>query len=246
MKFNPIFFVVAAFFFLGSCNTKPQPKNKQAAKTENDSIEVVYKPYSGTTDLTEYEIPIRKGTKVKHGIQKRFYRNGSLYSEIPYKNGKRVGTAYTYYPAAPGVKPAVWKEQNYVENKLNGICKRYHDDGTLQAEYEYKNGNPAVGLKEYSKSGKAIKQPTLIISSNRTARGYYVSIRLSNKQKNVDYFIGNLVDGKYLPKGLKKLQVKNGLGEVMVDNSTKNVTLTAVFATRYRNKCIISKTISLQ
>jgi hypothetical protein len=61
----------------------------------------------------------------------------------------------------------------------------------------------------------------------------------------VDYFIGNLVEGKYLPKGLKGLQVKNGLGEVMVGTSEKSVTITAVFTTRYRNKCLLSKTIKL-
>ncbi len=244
MKLNLAFLLVLATFIY-SCNTKPTPSVTEDAKSENDSIDVVLKPYENTKDLVEYEIPILKGTSIKHGIQKRFYRSGSLYSAIPYTNGKRQGTAYTYYLAAEGVKPAVWKEQNYTNNVLNGICKRYHENGTLQAEYDYKNGNPGTGLKEFSQSGKPVKQPALIVSANRTASGYYVSARLSNSHKNVDYFIGNLVEGKYLPKGLKGLQVKNGLGEVMVGTSEKSVTITAVFTTRYRNKCLLSKTIKL-
>jgi len=80
----------------------------------------------------------------------------------------------------------------------------------------------------------------------RTATGYYVTARLSNNKENVDYFIGNLIEGKYLPDGLKGLQVKNGLGEIVVDTSKKKVTITAAYISRYRNRCLVSKTISLQ
>lgn len=244
MNWNLIFLLVF-MIAVSSCTTSPKKSEAEDTKPKNDSTTIVLKPYKNTDDLIEYEIPILNGTSIKHGIQKRFYRNGSLYSEIPYVNGKRIGTAYTYYMAAEGVKPAVWKEQNYAKNVLDGICKRYHEDGTLQAEYEYKNGNPGTGMKEYKQSGKLIAQPTLIVSANRTASGYYISARLSDGRKKVDYFIGNLVEGKYLPKGLKGLQVKNGLGEVMVDASSKSVTITAVYYTRYRNKCLLSKTVKL-
>lgn len=244
MKRN-LFILLVFVLGISSCNTNQKQVNTDEEKAENDSVQIVYKLYENTKDLVEYEIPILKGTSIKHGIQKRYYRSGSLYSAIPYVNGKREGTAYTYYLAAEGVKPAVWKEQNYTNNLLNGICKRYHENGTLQAEYEYKNGNPGTGLKEFSQSGKPINQPTLIATAKRTANGYYISARLSNDLKNVDYFIGKLDEGKYLPKGLKGLQVKNGLGEIMVDTSEKSVTITATFATRYRNKCLLSKTIKL-
>lgn len=86
------------------------------------------------------------GSGIKHGIQKRFYRNGSLYSTIPYRQGKRADTAFTYNLAADGGKSNVWKEQLYKNNHLDGICKRYHADGMLLAEYEYKNGLQRVGL----------------------------------------------------------------------------------------------------
>ena len=240
------FFTVILLFVLASCTTRPKTQDAETVNAEPDSIQIIQKLYKNTTDLIEYEIPVLRGTSMKHGIQKRFYRHGSLYSAIPYDHGMKVGTAYTYYPAAEGVKPVVWKEQSYKKNVLNGACKRYHKDGILQAEYEYKNGNPAIGLKEYSQSGKAIKQLTLILSANRTATGYYVTARLSNNTKKVDFFIGKSVEGKYLPDGLKGLQVKNGLGEIIVDASKKKVTITAVYMSRYRNRCLVSKTINLQ
>lgn len=246
MKTNLCVLICVLALLISCTNSTKKANVEEVAKTAKDSITVVKKPYKDKDDLIEYEIPVRTGTGIKHGIQKRFYRHGSLYSSIPYVNGKRKGTAYTYYSVAAGAKPIVWKEQNYINNKLEGVCKRYHQNGTLQAEYEYKNGNPGIDLKEYSQSGKAIKQPSLILSSNRTATGYYVTARLSNNKEKVNYFAGNLIEGKYLPEGLKGLQVKKGLGEIIVDASKKKVTITAVYTSRYRNKCLVSKTISLQ
>lgn len=240
-----IFFIFGLFFLITACTTQTKKQEAGPLSAEPDSIQIVEKPYKNSK-VIEYEIPILRGTSMKHGIQKRFYTTGSLYSKIPYNHGLKEGIAYTYYRAVAGVKPSVWKEQAYTKNELDGVCKRYHEDGTLQAEYEYKGGKPAVGIKEFTKSGKAIKQPTLFVSANQTATGYYVSARLSKKAANLDFFIGDLDEGKYMPKGLKGLQVKNGLGEIIVEASKKTVTITAVFSTRYRNKCLVSKTIRLQ
>ena len=237
-----LFLVVILF---NSCMNKPKNSTAENNKALNDSIEIIRQPYENSPEVIEYEIPVVKNTRVRHGIQKRYYKHGSLYSTIPYIQGKREGTAFTFYPAITGIKPAVWKEQPYVNNKLDGICRRYHKNGILQAEYEYKNGIPAIGMKEFSESGKPIKLPSLILTQSQTAAGYYISARLSNNSEKVDYFIGSLVEGKYLPKDLKGLQVKKGLGEIIVSSTTKSVTITAVYTTRYRNKCIISKTIKI-
>ena len=100
-------------------------------------------------------------------------------------------------------------------------------------------------MKEYSESGKPVNLPDLLLTKSRIADGYFISARLTNNSQKVDYYIGNLIEGKYLPEGLKGLQVKKGLGEIVVPNTTKSITITAVYITRFRNKCIISKTINL-
>ena len=238
------FLYVFIILLLAACNSEPKKAIQKSNKAKNDSIQIIKKPYKNSTK-TEYEIPVFRGTQMKHGIQKRYYLHGSLYSAIPYDHGQKHGTAYTYYQAGEGVKPKVWKEQPYVNNMLHGICKRYHQDGTLQAEYEYNEGLPAIGLKEYSQSGKPLKQPTLIVTKSRVSDGFYITARLSNKSENVDYLMGELKEGKYIPKGLKPLQVKKGLGEVVVRKTTGRVTITAVHTTRYRNKSLITKTINL-
>jgi hypothetical protein len=243
LKLIVLFFAVC---FLSACSTKSDKNSTAETSSENNGIEIVYRPYKHTTDLIEYEIPVVKGTSIKHGIQKRYNRNGSLYSTIPYLRGMREDTAYTYYMAAEGVDPKVWKEQVYKNDKLNGICKRYHENGVLQAEYEYKNGLPAIGLKEYSTSGKELDQPTLTVTTNKVLSGIYVSAKLSKQMSNVDFYLGDLVEGKYLPEGLKGLQIKNGLGEVIVDEGTESVTISAIYSTRYRNRGIVSRIIRIE
>ncbi len=239
-----LFCLTVLSFIIVSCSSESKKTNPKSDQTQNDSIQVIEKPYKNSTK-TEYEIPVLKGSTMKHGIQKRYYLGGSLYSTIPYDHGLKQGTACTYYQAAPGNEPQVWKEQPYVHNQLSGICKRFHRDGTLQAEYEYKDGLPAVGLKEYSESGKPLSQPSLVVTKSKVNNGYYITARLTDNLEKADYYFGDLKHGKYLPKNLKAMQVKQGLGEIVVYKESGSVTITAVYSTRYRNRGLVSKTIKL-
>ncbi|MDX8339249.1 hypothetical protein SLH46_08665 [Draconibacterium sp. IB214405] len=234
----------ALLLILMACNSTPQKSEEQPASGEDDGIQVVRKPYRNSEQI-EYEIPVVKGTQIKHGIQKRYYLHGSLYSTIPYVAGEKQGVAYTYYKASLEEEPQVWKEQPYENNVLHGVCKRYHQDGALQAEYEYKNGLRAVGLKEYRENGKEIKQPELIVTKYRVAQGYYIAAQLSDNNKNVDYFIGELVEGKYLPAKPKALQVRSGIGEIVLEQTSGKVTITAEYSTRYRNKGVVTASVNL-
>ncbi|HYQ57734.1 MAG TPA: hypothetical protein VEP89_10345 [Draconibacterium sp.] len=236
---------ITIVLFAGSCTPNKQ-KNEQdtATQVEDDGIQVI-KRFFRNSDRIEYEIPVVKGTTIKHGVQKRYYLYGSLYSIIPYVAGKKQGVAYTYYQAALDKEPQVWKEQPYEDDQLNGTCKRYHRDGTLQAEYEYKEGLRAVGLKEFSESGKAIIQPDLLLSKHKIPAGYLIVARLSDDDKNADYYIGELVEGKYMPKNMKGLQNRNGVSETVVKETSGTVTITAEYSTRYRNRGVVSAQIDL-
>ncbi|QGY42572.1 hypothetical protein GM418_02565 [Maribellus comscasis] len=236
--------LITAIFYFGCQNPKPQVEETVNLTPAKEGITIVTRLYENSATAVEYEIPIVKGTSIKHGIQKRYYQHGSLYSEIPYVAGEREGTAYTYYPVNGNAEPVIWKKQSYKKNKLDGICKRYHRDGTLQAEYEYKDGLPAVGLKEYYQSGNQIKHPDLLLKKVKTLENYYITARLSDGSKNVDFFIGNLAEGKYLPENLKGLQVVKGVGEILIPLTTQNVTITAVKFTDYKNRYIVSKSIT--
>ncbi|WP_319502246.1 hypothetical protein [uncultured Draconibacterium sp.] len=234
----------AALLFLLACNSDPKKEVSENKGEESTGLEIIKRPYRNS-DQIEYEISVVKGTAIKHGIQKRYYLHGSLYSAIPYIAGKKQGVAYTYYQAALDREPQVWKEQPYEEDELNGTCKRYHRDGTLQAEYEYKNGLRAVGLKEYTESGKEIEEPKLLLTKHRVATGYLIEARLSEDYDNVDYFIGELTEGKYLPQKMKGLQTRNDVGEIIVSQTSGSVTITAEYSTRYQNRGVVSNSINL-
>jgi antitoxin component YwqK of YwqJK toxin-antitoxin module len=239
-----ITFYLVLITFLSSCFTSGTKKT--AEKTDdNDSIIVVKKTFKTNPKKIEYEISILKGTNKRHGLQKRFYPHGSLYSEIDYLMNKRVGVAKTYYQAFGGKKPQVWKEQPYTNGKLDGTCRRYHKNGQLQAEYVYKMGLPGLGLKEFTNKGVPVKQPKLILSSKKKKGFIEITAKMSNKAKKVKYFAGFLVDGKYVSKNMKELEVKNGVGRLLIPiTATKRFeNITAVASTRFYNKLIVTGTI---
>ena len=242
--------VIVSVFLLSSCLNQGAKRLEQQMKeeAENDSIFVIQKPFANDPARIEYEIPVLKGTNLRHGVQKRYYSHGSLYSEIPYTRNERNGIAYTYYKAFKNEPPAVWKEQPYANGKLNGLCKRYYSSGKLQAEYEFKDGLPAIGLKEYAESGEEISMPVLTAKSNPTSKYYYVTAQLSKPNTKTTFYIGELTEGKYMPENLKKIQERDGVAEVLIprDGGQKTITVVAVFMTRLSNECILAKTIPLK
>ena len=241
IKFIYYFFFILVFYACDRSTHKDQNIELTA-----DSTVIIKKPFEDNPNIIEYEFSVLKGTSIKQGIQKRYYRQGSIYSEIPYENGKREGIAYTYYPGIVGVKSSVWKKQPYKNGKLDGICKRYYRNGALQSEYEYKNGIQALGLKEFNTSGKPVKFPDLVISYSKMNDYYFISAHLTSNVKDVNYYDGKLVENKYFPENLKGLQVRNEIGEELIPFEKKSVTITATYFTRYQNRVIISKTIQMQ
>ena len=127
ISFKLFIAIVGLSIAMVSCFNQTERKEPTGQESSlNDTTEVVQVPFKNSPSKIEYEVSVKKGTKVMHGIRKRFYPHGSVYSEINYKNGKRNGLAYTYYQAYGGDKPQVWKEQLYVNGQLDGTCRRFH------------------------------------------------------------------------------------------------------------------------
>ncbi|MCU4155289.1 hypothetical protein J1N10_04840 [Carboxylicivirga sp. A043] len=167
----------------------------------------------------EWEISMKfqEGSKsaIRHGVSKRFSKSGKLLETITYKENKKDGIRLTYHSTGK-----VYKEQPYIDGRLNGICKRYDRDGELTAEYEYKNGLPGIGLKRYTNLGKLRPDPVIKITKNdniRTTGTYVLGLSLAGEGvksiKSVEYYEGQLIEGKYYHKNLspaKKLSSKKG------------------------------------
>ncbi|MGD0724354.1 MAG: hypothetical protein ABSB63_02200 [Spirochaetia bacterium] len=83
-----------------------------------------------------------------------FYDSQKLKTVIVVKDGKRVGTAHTYYPS--GKLGAEW---SFDSNGLgSGIEKDYWENGTLSATWEYKENRLNGIAKNYNEKGVQIKE----------------------------------------------------------------------------------------
>ncbi len=242
--------VLSLAIIFSSCflvNPKSNDKNNTASANANDSTEIFNMSFKHKPNVVEYEVSVLKGTKTKHGIKKRFYEHGSVYSETPYIKGKRNGISYTFYQAYDDKKPVVWKEQPFIDGVLSGTCRRFHRNGQLQSEYQYSNGLPAIGIKVWKDSGKEVELPKLIVTKKETNGLIFINVRISNNTKKVKYFTGNLIKGKYFPKNMKSILENDGVGELLVhgNSNQKSVTIVAALKTPYRNTYYLVKTVEL-
>jgi len=82
-------------------------------------------------------------------VKKEFYPSGKLKSEQNYINDKLEGIGKGYYESGK----LQW-EENYKNGKIEGIAKGYFESGKLQAEVNFKNGKKHGTLTLYSESGE--------------------------------------------------------------------------------------------
>ncbi|MFT7032482.1 MAG: hypothetical protein ACJA2S_000982 [Cyclobacteriaceae bacterium] len=171
----------------------------------------------------------------KDGSVKTFRKDGNLFSEINYVNGRMHGISKRYSKRGKlqfldsyvdGIKNAkslqfypdgkVMRETSYMHGQKNGVTKAFWATGTLSSSITYREDLPANDLKEFMKSGKEKKYETLLIQAIdelNTSGKYILKIKFSKNAKRADYYIGELVDGKYFAEyELAKIPEKNGVG----------------------------------
>ncbi|TKG94484.1 hypothetical protein EYV94_11065 [Puteibacter caeruleilacunae] len=240
--------LLSAIVAMVGCVSKSSKTAEDAEANANDTISIVTRKFANNPKKVEYEIPVITKSGKRHGVQKRYYAAGSLYSLTPYEFNIRQGVKKTFHPAYKGQTPVVWKEEPYVNGKRDGICKRYYKDGKLWAEYPYKKGLIGIGLVEYTNVGKVRKQPTIVLTKSTDGGFLKVKARMSNKTKQVEFFNGFLVEDKYMPEGMKKIQTKSGVGTMLIPttNIPNFVTVVAKVKTRDRHTLILKKTLKLK
>jgi len=170
--------------------------------------------------------------------------NGKVTAKALYKNDNQHGPATLNYTDG-----SLYREMFYVDGRVDSIVKTYWPDGSLQAEVFFKKGSPAIGLKEFDKTGKPIVQPTLVIKQIdqlATQSKLILKVSLSEKTKDVEYFVGELIDGKYLDTKAVKLKTVNNetkLEYIIPRTHTlvKNVTIAARTRTEYGNTLLLFK-----
>lgn len=146
-----------------------------------------------------------------HGVSKRYSKSGSLQFLDSYVDGRKNGKSLQFYPDGQAMR-----ETNYINGQKNGTAKVFWATEELSSSITYREDLPANDLKEFMKSGKEKKYETLliqVIDELNTSGEFTLKITFSKNAKRADYYIGELIDGKYFAEHeLAKIPEKNGVG----------------------------------
>lgn len=215
-------------------------------------------------------------SEIKNGSKKFYYPTGELKSIVNYENNKKVGISITYYktgekqyeiPYQDGKKQGIvkwfykngklYRETEYHNGKINGFQKKYWENGKLKSEMLFKEDKPAIGLKEFNNKGVEKSVPSIQVEKVNllaTSGNYVIKFRLSNGRKKVQFYQGELIEGKYFVVNgvsrIMEIETNNGVGEVsfMIPKGYQlenDFHLIALETTAYQNDRVLFKTIPI-
>lgn len=110
------------------------------------------KPFTGDIKITEND-----GTTSGHVVNGK--RNGKWTTVMPKKNVKVIaefkdnmlnGT----FEIREYKTNKVAVRNTFKNNKLNGVCREYYENGNVRKEGTFSNGQPTGSMKEFHKNGK--------------------------------------------------------------------------------------------
>lgn len=198
--------VLALFCFC--CSTDNQKTSGGSGKEKKKLEGLVQQFRKDGTLATE----ITYKDKKRNGLARAYYKNGKLKSEINYKDDLQHGLVKMYYENGK-----LFRETIYKEGKIDGIRKTYRENGKLLAEVPYLMDEPGIGTKEYTADGKLKKKlPEMkvefidnLIKNNE----YIVRVSLTGPHRKVDFYTGELTNGKFKNNRLIYLASEGGVME---------------------------------
>ena len=215
-------------------------------KNETSENSNIIKKYHENGKLKSYYTT--NDLRQRHGVAKSFNQKGVLTKSFEYVNGEKV-KAMTYYENG---NPLL--EINYKNGVKDGLVKRYYESGQVESEIGYKENFPGVGLKEYTKSGQLKKNyPNLIVKGHDRidVNGkYIIEVFFDKNPGRGTYYLGELIEGKYLSYRLEKLERTNYRGQFILKPPPgamimEKLTFIGEFKTATGNKYIVQKDFNL-
>ena len=228
------FFLLILLIACTSCTPKSDPPQ------EVHSVDGLKKYYREDGRLKSEVHYNEEG--MKHGLARNYYvTTGKLQFEIEYNQGAKHGWTRTYYEDGE----SLYKETQYVDGLKNGKENLYYENGQLQASMEYKEGQLGMGLKEYKEDGqeKGKTDPKIRVKEKNTLamnNQYLLEFTLDPKTKRVEFFQGELTEGKYWNDYMDPIPTSNGVGRLEIylpkgSYTMKELKIVAKVKTRLRN-----------
>jgi hypothetical protein len=150
---------------------------------------------------------------VPHGITKRYYKSGQLLEESEYRNGVQHGLTKMYHENGKlsSITP-------YDSGRIHGIKKKYRKDGMPAYEAPYHYDQPCVGLTELYLSGRPVDNyPKIVITPKDEllkSNMFTLELSLSDKSNLVEFYKGELTNGKYIGAGAQEIYMSKGVGKL--------------------------------
>jgi antitoxin component YwqK of YwqJK toxin-antitoxin module len=86
--------------------------------------------------------------KIKEGVEKTYFENEVVETEITYKNGKAEGTGKGYYESGK-----LYTDCIFANGRKTGTVKTFFEDGKIQSTTEIESGGGAAYVKNYYNNG---------------------------------------------------------------------------------------------
>ncbi len=246
--------------FLYSCNNVTEKKIE-------DSVAVEY--YSDGIIKSETQV---KDT-LAHGLMKQYDRDGNLSSVYTFNMGKLDGPAVSYYPNGKleqkmnyknGKREGIsqwfystgelYRNIPYKEGKIDGVKISYYKNGIIMSEAPFRENLPGIGLREYNMKGELLKdEPKIIVrEENRlfAENKYILHFSLSSPKQGTSFYLGDLVDGKYIDPLQWQLPGKDGEASYIITVNKggyrmETMIITASYKTGKSNINVISRLYNL-
>ncbi len=229
-------------FLLLVCFSSCEEGDSSAAKVEKQEInQVVDGEKEGLHQIRKSDGSLRNEIRFvngkRHGLSTDFYDTGEKRMDINYVEGVKNGDVTWYHRSGE-----VYRVNPYVDGYVQGVQKKFYENGQQLSELEFFQDLPGVGLKEWDRSGNE-KKFKYTLKSKRV--GSRVQVQLSSKKQNAEFFIGDLKQNKFMHIGLKDVTLGEGVGEFGMDEFKGKSTLDIIvkYPTYNKNPMIFVGTI---
>lgn len=162
------------------------------AEEEAQLISVKHGRYESKDDNGKLKSVVNYEYGKKHGASYLYYPDGKVLLEMTYNANMREGTSKKYYRSGE-----LYATTPYVNNKVEGIRKTFFESGALKSKVPYHNSWPGKGLREFSTTGTELYlSPGIKVEK----RGVVWMVEAQETCRKAVYYVGQLIDGKYLDK----------------------------------------------
>ena len=161
---------ILILIFLSSC-----AKLELISSNDNPPVEVSYQINSKTKQKQGYYREFIDGKLVRHcyykkgkieGIDRTYYTNGYVQSELTYRKGTLQGEFIYYFEENGKIK----QRGTYVDGKMEGILLTFYADSVLKENVMYVNNYTEGAFTEYNPDGslsaegylKSFRRPLLL------------------------------------------------------------------------------------